>query len=117
MSESKQPIFSKHFPGHENRTIYISGIPDACTKSQFKQAIAQAFATPAKNRYDSSRNASNSSHEVELAAPALPDNYSSMNMVPDRILVHHIVVLTASSALYSRISIRSVLILLSSSNL
>jgi hypothetical protein len=52
LKQSSDHAVDKHFPGHANRAIYLSGIPDCCTKSQLKNAILLAFSNPELNRYD-----------------------------------------------------------------
>eukprot|EP00595_Chromulina_sp_UTEXLB2642_P002638 CAMPEP_0196764796 /NCGR_PEP_ID=MMETSP1095-20130614/6875_1 /TAXON_ID=96789 ORGANISM="Chromulina nebulosa, Strain UTEXLB2642" /NCGR_SAMPLE_ID=MMETSP1095 /ASSEMBLY_ACC=CAM_ASM_000446 /LENGTH=592 /DNA_ID=CAMNT_0042121265 /DNA_START=558 /DNA_END=2332 /DNA_ORIENTATION=- len=44
-------IDGKNCRGHKDRIIYITGIPDKCTKSQLQQAIKEALTDPSKNRY------------------------------------------------------------------
>jgi hypothetical protein len=41
------PVATKHIPGHENRTLYFSGIHASCTRSAFYNAIVHALSPPA----------------------------------------------------------------------
>lgn len=42
--ESKEGGTAKHFSGHEQRTVYLSGVHACCTKAVLKAAIAEALA-------------------------------------------------------------------------
>lgn len=43
-SAANVPIATKHLPGHEDRTLYISGIHAGCTKASLETAIISALA-------------------------------------------------------------------------
>lgn len=46
---SDVPVASKHLSGHEDRTLYISGIHASCTRSALHNAILHALAPPAES--------------------------------------------------------------------
>jgi hypothetical protein len=46
---SDVPVASKHLAGHEDRTLYISGIHASCTRSALHNAILHALAPPAES--------------------------------------------------------------------
>lgn len=46
---SSVPIATKHLPGHEDRTLYISGIHAGCTKASLENAITSALAAVDEN--------------------------------------------------------------------
>lgn len=66
-----QAVISKHLPGHEQRTVYLAGIPESCTKNQLRSAVLAALANPLTNRYDLDNAVNQSSLEpdVVIAAP------------------------------------------------
>lgn len=79
---------SKCFPGHIGRTIYITGIPDCCTKTQLKTAILTALTSPDTNRYE--HNDSRRIDKDATASVTQNDDKSvdtNVELIPDRIIV------------------------------